>query len=503
MHLPAPKSLDPPRSIESEAALLGALIVDGSQIEPVLKIMTGAQDFYLAKHVAIYSAIVELHETQKPTGVLEVKNWLADHKQLDEIGGLEYLVEVGESVPDASLAEFYAKSVREYADRRRIIDHALKIAVDASDPEIRPASLIERCTEVANQFNYSPLATQTPSLICLADVNPKPLKWLWWQKIARGKLTILAGEPGLGKSTITLDIAARVSAGLGWPDCTDIIDAEDVILLSAEDDAADTTLPRLLAAGADVRRIHIMSAVFTDPNNPKSISSFTLTKNLPALEEAITKLRPALIVIDPVTAYLGSTDSHKNADVRAVLAPLAELAAKYNVAIVIVSHLNKSSGSSAMNRVTGSGAFVAAARAAWVVAKDPEDHTGARRLFLPAKNNLGKDSSGLAYTLEDRGSVAVVRWDQVPVTMSADSALSEPKETPGPEPEKREAAETWLKKALADGPRPSSELFDEAKNGEGISRTTLERSKTQLGVKAFRPTNPGPWFWKLPEHTAK
>jgi putative DNA primase/helicase len=172
------------------------------------------------------------------------------------------------------------------------------------------------------------------------------------------------------------------------------------------------------------------------------------------------------------------------------------------VAIVIVSHLNKSSGATAMNRITGSGAFVAAARAAWVVAKDPTDHTGARRLFLPAKNNLGRDSSGLAYRLEDQGGAAVVRWEEGSVSTSADTAHAEPHGQPGPEPEKREAAEDWLRHRLTAGPDKAKDITEEAKHAENISKATLDRAKEKLGVKAFRPVNPGEWFWKLPSTTS-
>ena len=488
----------PPHSVETEAALLGSMVLDTAMIPIVQAILFDAYDFYKPANSAIYLAITDLHQKRKPVEVLTLQDWLRERGKLDLVGGVDYLLAVVDSVPSAVLADHYARKVKEYADRRRLIQHAEALVTDAYDGSVDLEHLVERCRHAADYPNRKARTAQLPALTCLADVEPKTVQWLWRQRIARGKLTILAGEPGLGKSTITLDITARVSAARGWPDCDDQDEPANVILLSAEDDAADTTLPRLIAAGADRGRIHIMSAVHMDPENPEAISSFTLTKNLPALEAAIMQLSPALVVIDPVTAYLGGTDSHKNADVRALLAPLAALAGKYNVAILIVSHLNKSAGASAMSRVTGSGAFVAAARAAWVVAKDKEDPTGGRRLFLPAKNNLGRDSSGLAYTLEDRGGVAGVRWDDEPVTVSADSALAESPESFGPKPARRDAAEEWLRTQLAGGPQAAKDLIEAATQGECIPRATLERAKAHLGIKAYRPgKNTGPWFWKL------
>src|SRR5690606_15615930 len=126
-----------------------------------------------------------------------------------------------------------------------------------------------------------------------------------------------------------------------------------------------------------------------------------------------------LVIIDPVSAFLGSTDSHNNSEVRGVLAPLAEMAARHGVAIVAVTHLNKGGGS-ALNRVIGSIAFTAAARAAYVVTRDEDDP--ARRLMLPAKNNLGCDENGFAYRLEGEPTPHI-EWEPTLVAMSADEAV--------------------------------------------------------------------------------
>jgi RecA-family ATPase len=235
---------------------------------------------------------------------------------------------------------------------------------------------------------------------------------------------MLAGHPGLGKSQATLNIAAIATTGGLWPVDRVYCEQGNVIILSAEDDAADTIRPRLEASGADLNRAFILDAVIDISGGRRS---FNLAADLGRLGQMIEEIGgAALIIIDSISAYLGGTDSHKNADIRALLSPLAEMAAKHDAAIIGVSHLNKCGGGEALLRVTGSLAFVAAARAAFLVVKDPEDPK--RRLFLPVKNNIGNDSTGLAFRIESAElpggiSTSCVSWEADPVTISADEAM--------------------------------------------------------------------------------
>jgi len=199
----------------------------------------------------------------------------------------------------------------------------------------------------------------------VSDIESKPVSWLWHGRIARGKVSIIAGNPGLGKSQVTASIAAIVTTGGRWPvdrsECT----PGDVIFLSAEDDPADTMRPRLEAAGADLHRVHVMDAVISGytGEGKQQNRAFNLQTDIEALSAKLAELEGvAAVVIDPITAYLGDVDSHRNAEVRALLAPLSDLAAKHRVAIIGVSHLNKAAGTEVLMRVTGSLAFVAAAR---------------------------------------------------------------------------------------------------------------------------------------------
>ncbi len=162
--------------------------------------------------------------------------------------------------------------------------------------------------------------------VCIADVEPKAINWLWPEKIARGKVSMIAGDPGLGKSLITIALASAVSTGARWPVGGGNAPLGSVTMLSDEDSVADTIRPRLDAAGADCSKIHALKMVREINEDGETVErSFSLAKDIERLAEVLEKLGDCVLVqIDPISAYLGGTDSHKNADVRALLSPLSE-----------------------------------------------------------------------------------------------------------------------------------------------------------------------------------
>lgn len=356
---------------------------------------------------------------------------------------------------------------------------------DALVAELPPADVKHDATE------------RGPVLRCLADVEPKAINWLWPKRVARGKLNLIFGDPGGGKSVLTCDMAARITTGSPWPDGAENGSPAPVILITAEDDLADTIRPRLDAAGADVSKVDALEAIRGPGSGGRVIDrSFTLA-DMPHLADALDR-RPgcAAVFIDPVSAYLGGKDGHRNDEIRGLLTPLAKLAADRDVAVVMITHMSKGGGGGAMYRAMGSLAFVAAARSAWLVVKDKTDPR--RRLFLPAKNNIGNDETGLAYTLIDHNGAAVVQWERGAVRTSANDAVadSDPRRN-GPEPEERDAAGEWLFDMLAAGPVEVQTLRDEAKEA-GVKWRTLERAKSAWKVRSFRQQFGGAWMWKLP-----
>lgn len=343
-----------------------------------------------------------------------------------------------------------------------------------------------------------------PVIVRLSDVKPEPVAWLWPGRFALGKLTLIAGDPGLGKSFLTLNMAARVSTGAGWPDTPGVATTPGgVVLLSAEDGVADTIRPRLDAAGADVARIVALEAIRSvGGNGRESARTFDLSRDLLALESAIRSVEGCrLLVIDPVTAYLGGVDSHRNAEIRGLLAPLGAIAERHRVAVVAVTHLNKSGGGPAIYRAMGSLAFAAAARAAWAVSKDKDDPR--RRLLLPIKNNIAPDTGGLAYRIEPLGvdGCPVVAWEPDPVNVSADDALAGDRDEGGGRTERDDAA-GWLADLLAHGPRPARDVERDARDA-GYSIATVRRAKAAIGVVSRKPAFGGPWEWTLPAQDAQ
>lgn len=329
----------------------------------------------------------------------------------------------------------------------------------------------------------------------MSDVEAKSIHWLWPGRIARGKLSIIAGDPGLGKSQLTAYMAAVVSMGGVWPVTQERCEAGNVIMLSAEDDVADTIRPRLEAVGADLRRVMAVDAIKVEAGAERA---FNLQKDLDKLGMLIEHIGGvSLVVIDPITAYLGDADSHKNAEIRALLAPLAAFATKYDTAVVCVTHLNKGGSSQALLRVTGSLAFVAAARVAFIVAKDQE--MPERRLFVPVKNNIGNDQTGFAFSIQEYRLATGIEtcrivWESTEVSIPADQALEGQ-----PDNEQRGALEEaieFLQEELKDEGKPAGQVKKSAADA-GHSEKTLRRAREVLRIKPQKQGG-GPWVWFLP-----
>jgi hypothetical protein len=482
-----PEVLDalPAHDADAERGLLGSVLIKPAILDR-LDATVEAADFYLDEHQRIFHCMLALRRDGVAIDTLTLANALRQGGELESVGGNTYLAEVLGSCPTSANAMYYAKIVRNDSDKRRLRRTAERTLVDLAIGKSTD-DLLTSVRSDLDRIERGPGApVYPPVLVRLSDVQPEPVQWLWPGRIAMGKLTLLAGDPGLGKSFLSLDMAARVSLGSAWPDNSCACAPQGgVVLLTAEDGLADTVRPRLDAMGADVSRIVALEAVMGNDRMPVN-----LQRDLGALEDAIRQVADCrLLVIDPVSEYLGKVDSHNNADVRMLLHPLAELAERHKVAVLCVTHLNKGSGTSALYRATGSMAFVAAARAAWLVAKDPRNSQ--RRLFVPAKNNLVEETLGMAFTIGD----GVLRWEPDPVVIDADQAL---------EPSATESDDVtgWLRGTLADGPVQAKELF-EAAHDEGITAKQLRRAKTKLGVMSRKAGFGAGWEWRLAGESAQ
>jgi len=338
-------------------------------------------------------------------------------------------------------------------------------------------------------------STGNIELVCVSEVELKAVDWLWSNHLARGKVTLLAGDSGLAKSLMTTDFAARISKGGEWPD-GDEAPIGNVVILSSEDAINDTIKPRLEAAGADQRRIFCLARVKT----PKGASRmFSLQTDLQQLGEKIRAIgNVVLVIIDPVTSYMGSQiDSHHTVEVRAVLEPVGRFAEEFNACVLGISHSPKAPQAKALNAVVGSGAFVHAPRLVFLAIEDPE--APGRNLLLAAKNNLGKKAEGLGYHILDDRFVGpgdsirsvYIEWDNLPVCMTADEALAA-------HAEKRKGssalgeAENFLRERIGASGVSSKDIHDEAE-ALGISERTLKRARKKLGVKASKDSYAEGW----------
>jgi putative DNA primase/helicase len=327
-------------------------------------------------------------------------------------------------------------------------------------------------------------------------LTPEPVRWLWPGWLALGKLAILAGAPGTGKTTCALAMAATVTTGGYWPDGTRC-PAGDVLVWSGEDDPADTLLPRLMASGADRSRVFFVGDTVEDGQR----RPFDPSNDTPALLAAARKL-PALrfILVDPVVSAIAG-DSHKNTEVRRGLQPLVDFAAAAGAALVGITHFSKGGqGQDPSQRVTGSIAFTAVARVVLVCAKTKDDEGNERRILARSKSNLGPDDGGFTYTLEQCEPLPGIWtshavWGQA-VIGSARDLLAEPEEGREQEGPSGEAAE-FLRQCLATGSTPSKTVQTEAKEA-GIPWIGVRRAADKLGVvKRKGGMNTG-WYWSLP-----
>jgi len=330
--------------------------------------------------------------------------------------------------------------------------------------------------------------------VIMADVQAETVEWLWQDRIPLGKLTILDGDPSLGKSVITMDLAARVTTGTSFPngnvgdvDHVGNLDHLDhlggVVILSAEDGLADTIKPRLDAAGADTSRIVAISTV---PDGKESERTIAIPEDIVTIEAAIRRVDAKLVIIDPLMAFL-SGEAHKDQDVRKALTPLARMAEATGVAVLVVRHLNKQQGGKAIYRGGSSIGIIGAARSGLVVEEHPDNKD--LRVLAMNKSNLAVKAASLTYSITTAGNEsAKVLWGSA-TGLDADDILN-------PDTSEVGKAMAWLADKLRDVHLPSNTVFEEGREA-GFSKKTIQRAKDALGVKAKKDGLGGTWRWHL------
>lgn len=328
-----------------------------------------------------------------------------------------------------------------------------------------------------------------------SEIEPTRVEWVWPGWIPSARLALLGGRPGDGKSAIAIDLAAHLSTASEMPDRYCPRKPIVAAILSGEDDPSDTIVPRLIAAKADRERVIVFDGTVVDPTSGCE-RAWRLPDDIPQLERLIGEYAIELIVIDPLTAFIAErVDTHRDASVRAMLNPLAQMASRCHCTVLGIRHHRKGGANDARDAGNGSIAFTAAARIEWTVGRDPTDPTC--RVLAVVKSNIGKEEPSLAFRLVDgetRYRAVKVEWlGQTTVTASELVSQS------GCHATARENATEFLATFLKDGPRPEKEIEEVARTG-GISEPSLRRAKDVLHVRSDKRsgTKYGEWEWSLP-----
>jgi Mrp family chromosome partitioning ATPase len=409
-----------------------------------------------------------------------------DKGLLDQVGGFTYISELTYGIPLTGQTSTYSRIVAEKSVRRQVIKALHSCVSDAYEGgDLR--GLLDRANSTLQAASQAcsksePGRGASLRILRMGDVPRENVSWLWFPYIPLRKLTILEGDPGVGKSFVMCALAASVSRGQGFPD-TAPSEPRNVLMLSAEDGLADTLRPRLDAVGADVERVFALD------------QRLTLDQaGLHLLEENVSKFEPKLVLIDPLFAYTGSkVDIHRANECRVISTALKDIAERQHCAIVALRHLSKATARTPMSAGLGSIDIRAAARSVLLVGADPDDPT--QRAVVQTKNNLAPEGGAIGYRIDE----GRFRW-------TGKSMLTAERILAGPSGEDERAGRSeavdFLRGALAEGPRRANEVKAEASE-LGITEQMLRTARARLGVVSQKRGQPGSarqcWVWSLRE----
>lgn len=315
-------------------------------------------------------------------------------------------------------------------------------------------------------------------LIRMSDVPAEAVRWLWRPYLPRGKITIVQGDPGEGKTTLALALTSLLTQGLPLPECAEALPPMNVLYQTAEDGLGDTIKPRLTAMGADCSRVLVIDEAKKE-----------LTLSDQRLEQAITETGAGLAILDPIQAYLGGgVDMHRANEVRPIFKRLGQVAERTGCAVLLIGHMNKMASAKSAYRGLGSIDFRAAARSVLLVGRSGDDPNV--RIVAHDKSSLAPAGPSVAFTLDTQTGL---RWLGVCET-TVDELLSGRGSSLG----KTEQAERLLKELLADGEVSSEDIFHRAE-ALGISQRTIKLAKRNLGVTSVRRGER--WYARLPGGT--
>jgi hypothetical protein len=443
----------------------------------------------------VFKAIQAVRAQGGAVDIVTIMEALRQAGTLELVGGASYISVLGNSVPNVEHWEDHLKIVQEKATFRALKAEALRLQELADAGDIHKAlEAIERAqAEAAAMIEGREALRYKPELVCLADIEPEEVHWLWKPYLPSRKMTILGGPQGVGKSFLSLAIATAVSSGKPLP-------AQDgsmftppqgnVVILADEDDWGDTIRPRLDAMGANPSNVYLCKSkldIRTRKREPISLV------DVPELRGIINETQPRLVIVDTVHAFIGgNVDPYKMSSVRPVLANIGELARECDAAFLLIMHLSKGAKDRTLDKLHGSVAFAAVVRSVLMVGRDPK---------LPGVSAMAHEKINIAAAGRTvRFSLANGVFEWAGLSDATATEIFEPDSVRAEKRTKLEEAVEWLQEQLNDGPVLSKELESEAKAAD-ILPGTLRRAGEALGVVKQKQGGRGGWTWSLPRDT--
>lgn len=473
----------PDADLDAERCCLGSVLIQPERFSEVSRYI-GPGDFHDPVHRTICRAIHDLHQAQQPIDHKLILSAVRD--SIDDAAAI--IAEIAVAVPNAENAEHYARIVREKSIRKQL----WQIGSDLHEwsHNGRQTSSIITDTVCGLEDLARTDCGRLPVNLCMSDVHPEDTTWLWDQWLPEGSLALLDGDPGEGKSTITIDIASRITNGWPMPPYASedrVYDPGNVLLMSAEDHPAKTIRKRLDAAGADTSRVHCLTGMDGGDRPPE------LPRDIATIEDIVAADAVKLVVIDPLMAYLsGQVDSFRDQDVRRVLHRLAIMAERTGASVLLVRHLTKDSSKAAKYRGGGSIGIIGAARSGLLVGTDPDDDSC--NVLASSKSNLGPRPTSLRYSVVEAGASSRIEW--LGETQATADEIGRPDKGQDRGPSKVDRCGDLLRRLLANGPRDAAEV-SQLCDAAGFSKRTMMRARKELDVVAKREGFGADGTWQL------